>query len=111
MTRIRIWYVVGEFDSVDNTSKEVTFRVRTAAKSGKRMALRLVRESDQAKMLKLKNIRTVGIEQEHSGVISWNAPQKIKQRFYRLRTAENKQIRQEIATWLKKRSRKRKKEL
>ena len=98
MPVIRIWHIIGEYDTGHKTNTIVDFRVRTTAdfgKSGKRTALRFVKESAQARMLKLKNIRTVCIEPEDIGILSWNAPKRVKRAFYRLRTIENKKFMEE----------------
>lgn len=102
MTRIRIWHIISEYDTGNGANTTVTFRVKTAAQNGKRMAINFVKESAQARMLKLKNVRVVGRKPEYHGIMSWNAPKQVKRRFYRLRTIENKQIMQEVDLRLKK---------
>lgn len=111
-TVIRIWHVIGEYQIKSNTNTTVAFRVRTTAtadRSGKRTAVRYVKESPQARMLKLKNIRTAGIEGEPCGIISWDAPGIVKRKFSRLYGIETKKVIDWVAAELKTRLKKRRK--
>lgn len=107
-TVILVWHVIGEYQNKD-TNTTVAFRVRTGEKNGKRTAVRYVKDSPQAKLLKLKNIRTAGIGTEPCGIISWDAPKKIKRIFYNLRAIENKEVRNYIVVRLKARLKNRRK--
>lgn len=99
-TVIRIWHVIGEYQN-KGTNTTVAFRVRTGEKNGKRTAIRYVKDSPQARLLKLRNIRTVGIGTEPCGIISWDAPKSVERTYHNLRVLENKEVRNWIAVRLK----------